>query len=58
MVQNPPANAGYAGSVPGREGPLEKGTATHSGTPAWDIPWTDSLVGSSSWGSSGSDVTE
>ena len=41
MVKNPCANAGYAGSVPGREGPLEKGTATHSGIPAWDIPWTD-----------------
>ena len=30
VVKNPPANAGYEGSIPGREGPLEKGMATHS----------------------------
>ena len=25
----------------GQEGPLEKGMATHSSTPAWRIPWTE-----------------
>ena len=24
----------------GREDPLEKKMATHSSTPAWEIPWT------------------
>ena len=25
----------------GREDPLEKGMATHSSIPAWEIPWTE-----------------
>ena len=25
----------------GQEGPLEEGTATHSSTLAWRIPWTE-----------------
>ena len=29
----------------GREDPLEKGMATHSGTLAWRIPWTEDLAG-------------
>ena len=32
------------------EDPLEKGTATHSSILAWEIPWTEDLVGCSSWG--------
>ena len=32
------------------EDPLEKGTATHSSILAWEIPWTEDLVGYSSWG--------
>ena len=27
----------------GWEDPLEKEKATHSGTPAWKIPWTEEL---------------
>ena len=53
MLKNPPANAGDAGdwgwSLDG-EDPLEKGTATHSSILAWEIPWTEDLVGYSSWG--------
>ena len=28
-------------SIPGREDPLEEGTATKSSTLAWRIPWTE-----------------
>ena len=27
----------------GREDPLEKGMATYSSIPAWEIPWTEEL---------------
>ena len=39
--ENPPANAGDMGSVPGWGDPLEKGMATHSSILAWRIPWTE-----------------
>ena len=32
--------------------------ATHSNTLAWKIPWTEKLVGYSSWGRKESDTTE
>ena len=35
----------------GREDPLEKEMATHSGTLAWRIPWTEELGGLQSMGS-------
>ena len=31
------------------EDPLEKEMATHSGVLAWEIPWTENLVGCSPW---------
>ena len=34
----------------GQEDPLEKGMATDSSILAWEIPWTEELVGSSPWG--------
>ena len=34
----------------GQEGPLEKEMATHSNILAWEIPWTEELVGFSPWG--------
>ena len=37
-VENPPANAGDAGLIPGSENPPEKGMATHSSVVAWEIP--------------------
>ena len=41
MVKNPPASAEDAGSILGREDPLEKEMATQSGTLARKIPWTE-----------------
>ena len=41
VVQNPPAKAGDAGLIPGREDPLEEGVATQSRIPAWSIPCTE-----------------
>ena len=38
VVKNPSANAG---SIPGREEPLEKKMATHSSILAWKIFWTE-----------------
>ena len=43
VVKNPPANAGdvsRAGSL-GWEDPLKEGTAIHSSSLAWRIPWTE-----------------
>ena len=44
MVKNPHANIGdirAVGSIPGQEGPLEEGMATHSSIPMdGRIPWT------------------
>ena len=40
---------GNVRSVPGLEAPLEKEMATHSSTLAWEIPWTEELVGYSPW---------
>ena len=34
----------------GWEDPLEKGMATHSGIPAWSIPWTEESGGLQSMG--------
>ena len=42
----------------GWEDPLEKEMANHSSTLAWKIPWTEKLVGYSSWGCKESDTTE
>ena len=33
----------------GREDPLEKEMATHSSILAWEIPWTEQLVGYRTW---------
>ena len=41
VVKNPPTDAGDAGLIPGREDPLEKGTAAHASIVAWRIPWTE-----------------
>ena len=37
---------------------LEEETATHSRILAWEIPWTESLLGYSPWGHKKSDMTE
>ena len=41
----------------GREGPLEKETANHSGTLAWEITWTEEPGRLQSTGSEESDMT-
>ena len=38
VVENPPANAGKVGSIPGPEDPLEKEMATHSRILALENP--------------------
>ena len=51
VVKKPPASEGDAGSSPGgREDPLEKEIATHSGILAWEIPWTEKPGGLQSMG--------
>ena len=55
VPKNPPAKAGDAadaGSIPGREDPLEQEMATHSSILAWRIPWTEEPGGLQSMGSS------
>ena len=51
-------NAGDQVLSLGREDPLEKGMATHSGLLAGRIPWTESLAGYSPWGHKELDTTE
>ena len=48
MVKYPPANVGGLVLIPGEEGSLEKGMATHSSILAWNIPWTEELGGQQS----------
>ena len=40
-VENPPANAGDMGLIPGPEESLEKEMATHSSILAWKNSWTE-----------------
>ena len=42
----------------GREGPLEKGMATHSGILAWRIPWTEKPGGYCPWSHKELEMTE
>ena len=41
----------------GREDSLQKDMATHSGIPAWGIPWMEEFGGLQSMGSQESDMT-
>ena len=45
------------GSIPGSGRPLEKEMATHSSILAWEMSWTESLLGYSPWGSKELDTT-
>ena len=40
-VKNPPAIQETPVQSLSWEDPLEKGMATHSSVPAWEIPWTE-----------------
>ena len=46
MVKNLPAMQETWVQSLGQEGPLEKGTVTHSSVLAWRIPWTVHSMGS------------
>ena len=48
--RNPPAHAEDKGSIPGREGPLEKEMATLASILAWEIPWMEEPGGLPSMG--------
>ena len=53
-VKNPPVNAEDLQEMRvqslGWKDPLEQEMATHSNILAWEIPWTEELVGYSPWG--------
>ena len=51
VINNLPARAGDAGSIPGSENPLEKEMATHSSSLVWETPWTKEPGGLQSMGS-------
>ena len=55
--QEPTFNAGDQVQPLGREGPLEKGMATHSSILAWRIPWTEEPGGLQAMGSHKLDTT-
>ena len=52
-VKNPPVNAEDLQEMRvqslGWKDPLEQEMATHSNILAWEIPWTEELVGYSPW---------
>ena len=56
VVRNLPANAGDLGQFLYPEDPWEEKMATHSSILAWEIPWTEELVGCSPWGRKESDT--
>ena len=49
-VKNPPAVQETRVQSLGQEDPLEKEMATHSGIPAWEMPWTEEPGGLQSMG--------
>ena len=58
MVKNPPADAGYAGSIPGLGRSPGGGHGTHPSILAWRIPWTEEPGGLQSTGRKESSATE
>ena len=58
MVKNLPAKQEIWVRSLGQEDPLEMEMATHSSTLAWEIPWTEDLVGYSPWDCKELDMTE
>ena len=57
MVKNLPLMQDTWVRSPAQEDPLEKGTATHSSSLAWRIPWTEEPGGLQSMGSQRVDTT-
>jgi len=58
VVKNLPAKQEIWVRSLGQEDPLEMEMATHSSTLAWEIPWTEDLVGYSPWDCKELDTTE
>ena len=61
VAKNPPADSGDSrdvGLILGREDPLEKEMATHSGILAWRIPYTEEPGGLQSMGGGGSQKSQ
>ena len=58
MIKNLPAMKETWVPSLGQEDPLEKGMATHSTIPAWEIPRTEVLEGYNPWVHKESDMTE
>ena len=58
LVKNLPAMQETWVQFLGQEDALEKEMTTHSSILAWEIPWTEELVGYSPWGRKESDMTE
>ena len=56
VVKNRPATLETVQSL-GQEDPLEKEMALHSSILAWEIPWTEELVGYCPWGDKETDMT-
>ena len=56
MVNNPPANAGDSGLIPGSGRSLEEKMATGSSILAWIIKWTEE-PGYNPWGHKESNMT-
>ena len=50
MVKNLLVTAGDSSSAPGLGRSPGEEMATHSSILAWEIPWTEKLVGYSPWG--------
>ena len=57
MVKKLPAMQETPAQSLGQDNPLGKGMATHSSFLAWEIPWTEELVGYSSQVYKESDMT-
>ena len=51
MLENPPADAGDVGLIPGLGRSTGGGTATHSSVLAWRSPWMEETDGLQSTGS-------
>ena len=56
VVKNPPATLETVQSL-GQEDPLKKEMALHSSILAWEIPWTQELLGYSPWGGKETEMT-
>ena len=56
VVKNPPATLETVQSL-GQEDPLKKEMALHSSILAWEIPWTQELLGYSPWDGKETEMT-